>query len=173
MDTSSLLEAWGHSYRPQNFRTFWRRLDLLIAEGRCVICEEVRTEVEEDANKLIDWVKQHPGLVVDFSRDQELVVQRIIRAYPKLVNIKKNKGWADPFVIALAQVQGHIVVTEEGPGTQDSPRIPFICRVYGVDCMNLSDMIAMRGGHLTDRWAFVELASELPERTELITENWF
>lgn len=148
IDTSSLLEAWGRSYRPQTFRAFWRRLEQMIAERRGVICEEVRTEIEDDSNKLIDWVKQQHDFVVQFDRQQELIVKQVMCQFPGVVNLKKNKGWADPFVIALAKVGGHVVVTEEGRGAQNGPKIPYICLSYGVHCMNLADMID------NERWTF-------------------
>lgn len=147
-DTSSLLEAWGFSYRPKSFPSFWVKLEALIADGRCAIPEEVRYEIENDANDLIGWVRTQKGLVVDFSREQELVVQRVMREYPRLINLKKNKGWADPFVIALATCQDRTVVTEEKPNVQDPPRIPFICRQLGIASMNLAEMIEQ------EEWTF-------------------
>src|SRR5918997_1695618 len=97
IDTSSLLEAWGYSYRPKSFPSFWEKMERLIADGRCFIPEEVRYEVEEDANDLLSWVKVQPNFVVDYDRSQELIVQDIMRKHPRLVNLRKNKGWADPF----------------------------------------------------------------------------
>lgn len=64
-----------------------------------------------------------------------------MKEHPKLVNLKKNKGWADPFVVALAYCEGHIVVTEEGPGSTDGPKTPYVCRAYGIPCVNLATMI--------------------------------
>src|SRR5688572_17025014 len=95
VDTSSLLEAWVRSYRPKNWPSFWERLERLIADGRCVIPEEVGTEIEDDAANLNEWVKKQPGLIVDFDRDQELAIQQVMRDYRGLVNLNKNKGWAD------------------------------------------------------------------------------
>jgi hypothetical protein len=145
IDTSSLLEAWGYAYRPKSFPSFWERMEHLIADGRCVIAEEVQYEVEDDANDLISWVKKQHKFVVDYDRNQELVVKEIMRKYPRLINLKKNKGWADPFVIALAKVFGHTVITEEKRGVKDPPRIPFVCQEYCIPCMNLAEMIEQEG----------------------------
>ena len=141
LDTSSLIEAWSRSYRPKRFASFWRRLEALIAEGRCKICEEVRTEIEQDTADLIGWVRQQPGLVVDFDRAQELAVQEVMDKYPNLVNLNKNKGWADGFVLALAKARGYTVVTEEGIGAREGPKIPYVCREYGIPWLKLADMI--------------------------------
>lgn len=65
--------------------------------------------------------------------------------YPGLVNVKKNKGWADPFVIALAKCHGYTVVTEEGPGAAESPKIPLVCKQFGIPCISLVSMIEREG----------------------------
>lgn len=148
VDTSSLLEAWGYAYQPRSFPSFWVRMESLIADGRCVISEEVRYEVEDDANDLISWVKAQRNFVVDYDRNQELLVQEIMRKYPALINLRKNKGWADPFVIALAKCYGHTVVTEEKRGVKTPPRIPFVCQECCVPCINLAEMIEQ------ERWTF-------------------
>lgn len=145
LDTSSLLEAWSRSYRIANFPSFWARMERLVKEGRSVICEEVRTEVEQNSTGLLEWVKAQTGLIVEFDRRQEQMVQRIMHDYPKLVNLKKNKGWADPFVIALAETRGLVVVTEETFGELNGPRIPLVCNACDVPCIKLIDLIEHEG----------------------------
>ena len=145
LDTSSLLEAWGRSYRPANWPSFRMKLEKLIADGRCVICEEVKTEIEDDAANLIDWARKQPGFLVNYDRDQELVVKQIMRDYPRLANLNRNKGWADPFVVASAKCRGYTVVTEEGPGAAEGPKIPFVCKKLGVSCISLVSMIEQEG----------------------------
>lgn len=144
VDSSSLIEAWGYSYRPKNFPSFWDEVEKLIVEGRFVIPEEVKYEVENDTNALHDWVRTHESLVTDFDRDQETKVQMIMREYPRLISLRKNKGWADPFVVALASCRGHTIVTEE-KWSVDPPRIPYVARQLGVHCIDLAAMIEAEG----------------------------
>jgi len=41
----------------------------------------------------------------------------------------KGRNRADAFVIAVARLQGAVVVTGEGAnGTEDKPKIPYICQ---------------------------------------------
>ncbi len=82
---------------------------------------------------------------MNFSRDQELAIQEVMRDYRGLVNLNKNKGWADGFVIALAKCRGLTVVTEEGPGAREGPKIPFVCKQYRIPCINLAGMIEQEG----------------------------
>lgn len=143
-----MLEAWSRSYRIGSFPSFWERLTKLIADGRCVICEEVHTEIQDDSAGLADWAKGQLNFVVDFDRRQEILVQEIMRDYPRLVNTTRNKGWADPFVIALAESRKLTVVTEEGRGAEDGPRIPFVCKRRSVPCVKLIELIETEG------WSF-------------------
>lgn len=140
MDTSSLIQAWGYSYRPKSFPTFWTRFERLIADGRCVISDEVRYEVEKDSNDLISWVKAQADFIADFSAEQEQLVKNIINTYPRLMNLRKNSGWADPYVISLGKCGDHTVVTEE-KGGHDPPHIPYVCQKLDVPCINLTRMI--------------------------------
>jgi hypothetical protein len=48
---------------------------------------------------------------------------------------------ADPFVIAVAEIEGAAVLTEEGPGSVGKPRIPFVCQAYGIKSACLLDVI--------------------------------
>jgi hypothetical protein len=141
IDTSSLLEAWVRSYRPHSFPTFWQLLERLISDGRCVACEEVKSEVEKDSHGLTAWLRSQSNFVVTFDRKQEREVKKVMKDYPNIVNIRKNKGWADPFVIALASSKGYVVVTEEGAGSKEGPKIPFVCKAYGIDCISMVEMI--------------------------------
>jgi hypothetical protein len=83
-------------------------------------------------------------MVVDFNREQEEVVKEIMRDYPRLVSLRKNKGWADAFLIALARCEGFTVVTEE-KWSVDPPRIPYVCKQLTVPCIDLGEMIDKEG----------------------------
>jgi hypothetical protein len=142
IDSSSLINAWGDYYRPRNFPSFWANLERLITVGRCVTCEEVREELDSGSDELKEWVRKQGGFVVSYDHCQEQVVQDIMNTFPNIINLKKNRGWADPFVIALAKCRGYVVVTEEKLGEENAPRIPFVCRKLGVRPIDLSDLIA-------------------------------
>jgi hypothetical protein len=57
-----------------------------------------------------------------------------------LVDLKKGRGQADPFVVALARVRGATVVTEEH-AKPTAPKIPDACRRFGIRCINLLEFI--------------------------------
>jgi hypothetical protein len=67
-------------------------------------------------------------------------VREILAAFPRLVGELAERNRADPFVIALAKVRRLTVVTEERGGTENRPRIPFVCAHFGVPCMTTLEL---------------------------------
>ena len=67
----------------------------------------------------------------------------LLRKYPRLVDTRKGRSGADPFVIGLAQMHNPslTVVTEEKGGTADKPHIPYVCQEEDIRCVSLLDLI--------------------------------
>lgn len=64
-------------------------------------------------------------------------VRTILQNYRGLVEGGKKKNSADPFVIALAKEKLCTLVTEEKRnGNKDTPKIPDICDVYAIKCID-------------------------------------
>lgn len=92
---------------------------------------------------------RHRGLFVDLDAAQQAAVAEILAAFPKLIDTRKGRSGADPFVIALARTQGIVVVTgENDDGTTDRPKIPTVCRNFGVRAIKPLDFIS------ENRWVF-------------------
>lgn len=72
-------------------------------------------------------------------------VTAILAAYPNLINPHSGRSGADPFVIALADVNGCAVVTEERPRSWINPKIPDVCAALGVRCINFLEVIREQG----------------------------
>jgi hypothetical protein len=68
-------------------------------------------------------------------------VTEIMANWGKLVDVRKDRSRADPFVIATAKVVGATVVTDEKHGTEKDPRIPFVCDRLGVSWLTPSAFV--------------------------------
>ena len=141
IDTSSLIAAWSERYPPANFPTFWQLFENLVEEGRALCPEDVRREIRKKTDGLARWLDDHRSLVHELDEDVMEEASRILAEFPWLTKNLPGRNAADPFVIALAKVRGATVVTQEAPGTPRKPRIPLVCRSYGIGCLDLLGLI--------------------------------
>jgi hypothetical protein len=145
IDSSSLIHAWKNLYPPDVFAGVWSRLSSAIDdEGIIKITEAVYIELEQQRDPLFDWVNQRDtSFIVPFDRDIQESVTDIQADYPSLVDIENNRSVADPFVIALAQMNGCAVVTQEtfvGEGAKRL-KIPNVCQGMGIVYLDFLGMI--------------------------------
>jgi hypothetical protein len=146
IDTSALVHGWVRAYPPgiPMFRPVWDRLSALIEEGRLRASIEVRREITKKDDDLANWCEAHPNFFVDIEDDAiQEKVGALLGKYPRLVDTRKGRSGADPFVIALAQMHNPplTVVTEERGGTADKPHIPYVCQEEDIRCINLLGLI--------------------------------
>jgi len=151
VDTSSLIHAWARAYPPQRFPGLWAAFDDLIEAGRMVASIEVYNELQKKDDDVFAWAKERKdALFRDIDDDTQSAVITVMAKYPKLVDTSTGKSGGDPFVIAQAIALGSscCVVTQEVGGSDRSPKIPYVCRQEGIDCINLLDMIQR------EQWTF-------------------
>lgn len=148
-DTSAFLDAWTRNYPPDVFPQLWSAIEDEIAAGRVIAPEEVRVECAKKDDSILKWAKKQRGLFVDLDNAQQLLVSEILSRFPKLIDTRRGRSGADPFVIALARVHGAVVVTgENDDGTADRPKIPTACTAFGVRAIKTLDFIR------ANRWVF-------------------
>jgi len=85
-------------------------------------------------------------MFVPIDERQQEQVAAILASHERLVDTRKNRSGADPFVIALAALEGCAVVTGEGPtGKPEKPNISDVCDTLGVRCINLLTLFREQG----------------------------
>lgn len=141
LDTSVFIESWSRHYRPNVWGAFWRKLADQIEAGTIISPQLVKVEIERKHDELYEWIKQNPKLIVDLDEEQQRAHETIINRYPRLIDSGKHRSMADPWVIALAKLRNYAVVTYEGPGSLQRPKIPDVCKNLGVACISVSDML--------------------------------
>jgi len=150
MDTSALLHAWNERYPRDHFPTLWTKLDVLIEGGRIISPEEVLHEVAKKGDGLNEWCEGRKHLFVPLDEKVMKTTIEILARFERLVDTKKFRQQADPFVIALSIVRGASVVTAETHRRVESkaPKIPDVCDHYQVPCLSFLDLIRAEG------WSF-------------------
>lgn len=141
IDSSALIHGWRRAYRPKNFASVWARIDGLIESGHMRASIEVYHEISKKDDELFSWCKDRKSaLFLEIDDACQVEVARLMGAYPRLVDTRKGRSGADPFVIATAIVHRPrcLVVTEESAG---GVRIPDVCAAEGIKSVGLADLI--------------------------------
>ncbi|MGA2222110.1 MAG: DUF4411 family protein [Verrucomicrobiia bacterium] len=153
VDTSSMIHI-HRDYPEDVFAGLWQSIAKLVQTDRLIAPREVFKEIERGDDQLLKWAKKHKHIFRNLDPTQVQMVKQIEADFPALVDWLRETPEADPFVIALAQVQAenrkgelfaskHIVVTQESPTKAN--RIPAVCRHYGIECINVLELFRREG----------------------------
>lgn len=147
LDTSGLLDGWVRYYPPKTFPKLWRNMETLIGKGLLKATDEVFTELSKQGDdEVVKWCKAQSGLFIPFDAAIQIKVSEILSSFPNLVDAGKGRSGADPFVIALAELNDCAVVTgETASGKPNKPRIPDVCRGRAVRSCSFLEMIQEQG----------------------------
>jgi hypothetical protein len=144
-DTSGLLDGWIRYYSPEVFPSLWKQMEAAGADQVLVAVQDVLLELEKKDDDVYNWAKRHITFVPLDTAIQEAAIL-ILKRFPNLVNPRRSRSLADPFVIALAQVPGLTVVSaERASASAQKPRIPDVCAGIGVPCLPLLGMFKELG----------------------------
>jgi hypothetical protein len=143
VDTSSLIAAWQERYPIENFPKFWEHMDGLIRDGRLISPIEVFNETKKRSDELHIWLKSRKNFMFrELDDELQIEVANVLQRFPRLVGDKKLRTSADPFVIALARITGHQLVTEEKPtGSLNRPNIPDVCAQLSISPIGILQVI--------------------------------
>lgn len=116
--------------------------------------ELVREEIDAVGTPgLRAWASGQAGLFLPLSPEIQREAATIEASYPELMDPKGLNESADAYVIALAKIQGGVVVSQETSAQEKHrPRrshfIPDVCRDLGIPCINLLGMMRR------EKWVF-------------------
>ncbi len=149
IDTSALIHAWRRAYPRDVFPALWERIEASVEDGSLIASREVLTELETVDDGVLQWARDRDGMFVPTDAAVQTAATAILAAHPGLIDEKREKPQADPFVVAVAQVRACTVVTQETPTRNPArPHIPDVCTALGVNCSNLLAFFRAQG------WAF-------------------
>jgi hypothetical protein len=144
IDTSSLIRGFREALAYQIVPQFWNRdLPTLVVSGQLRATEEVRVELEAQDDEVLAFIKGLEDLFVKIDEPIQHEVRAILRDFPRLIHA--GRSGADPFVIALASLNGAVVVCEEGRGKKTKPKIPDVCEALNIPCIRLYQVVIDQG----------------------------
>ena len=148
IDTSSLIDAWYIYYQPGTFLSLWKEIEELGKSG--ILCapkevkDELKTYEEREDNPLYRWGQEQAHMFVDQTPEMQIEIQRLSDSCKRLVRPGRLRPDADPYVIALAKVNGWTVITEE-KRERGQLKIPNVCEHYEIDCIDICTFVHSQG----------------------------
>jgi hypothetical protein len=143
LDTNVFMDWQARFYPVDVFRSLDQRIEKLIALEGCLAVALVREEIDSVGTpELRAWAKKHSRLFVPMSTEVQKAGAAIEARYPDLLDPKSPYQSADAYVIALAQIESGIVVSQETSASEKrnpakNHYIPDVCRELGLHCVNL------------------------------------
>ena len=145
VDTSSFTEL-RRTYPRPHFDAVWKLVEKLATEGRLLSIDEVFREIECQDDEVAEWATKHSKIFLPLDAPIQLKAREILKNHPTLVDLKKKKSGADPFLIAAAIIREATVVTQEKrSGGPPAVKIPDVCQAYKVRCIPLLEMLQAEG----------------------------
>jgi len=155
IDSSSLIEL-QRRYPSDIFPSVWEHIHELAFAGRLIAPIEVKKELLEGYDILLQWVTDHDFVFKEFDDDLIVKTQEVLGQFPRIADSESDKLYhADPFVVSLAlamkkQPQQTLitykiwVVTNEKGKLSGNPnlhpnnmkKIPDVCAHLGIDCID-------------------------------------
>jgi Domain of unknown function (DUF4411) len=144
IDTSSILQWFVDTYPPTIFPGLQTRVEELIASGRLRSPRAVLDEIRP-GDDCHTWAKGQTSLFVEESVAVQRIVRQLMATHHNAAKPLKGINGADPFVIAKAKDEGHVVVADEHPGSLENRKIPFVCNHEKVRCITFQQMMLAEG----------------------------
>lgn len=145
IDTCSLTKM-RHTYPKDLFESAWAKLDELVKNRVVISAEDVLAELSAFDDEILKWAQGQENFFYPLDNDVQKLATEILGDYPELLDLKKNKSSADPFVIATAKLNSCSVVTEEKPSNSATKKkIPDVCNAVGVECITIIKMFRREG----------------------------
>lgn len=159
LDTNTFITAKNTYYAYDIVPTFWKVLLQRFSTGEIKTIDAVKNEIMQGNDDLADWFHSNvsDGKCVNGDRYVLLSMQNhdVIASYRLIADTVMNDthygdnyksaflSVADPWLIAEAKAENHVVVTLEvmPPNNTTKVKIPAICRRMGVGCISLYDMM--------------------------------
>jgi len=141
IDTCSFTEL-RRVYPRKNFPPVWELIEDLVVQGRFLSVDDVFLELDAQDDEVAAWARAHRDVFLPLTEEIQQKAREILRSHQTLVDLKKRKSSADPFLIAAVLLRGATVVTQEKrSGGPPAVKIPDVCATYEARCIPLLMML--------------------------------
>lgn len=138
LDTSFLIDL-KNGYPEESFPSLWTKFNTLCEVDIIISAREVRREIEDGSDSLVQWVKERPSMFMTPLPEEAALVGRLLTENPNWVDPAGVKAQADPFVLAMAKVRGLPLLSH------DRKQLLHVARILDVKCIKIPEFIAQQG----------------------------
>lgn len=142
IDTSALIDL--KPYWRETFPTLWQDIERLVAEKRLLAPVSVLGELADyqgSADVILRWARRHRSMFVALELEQQRLLRKYSSVLQQIVDPRKIKEDADPYVVVLAKVEGCAVIASQRRRKELSQRmkIPDACDVLRINRLSLQE----------------------------------
>ena len=141
-------------YGADVFAPQWAVIENLIASGVIVAPRQVEHELtpwQKTVPTMNAWLKKRHHMFRDVETEAQLLAaKRIVRKYPVYGETLNFLG--DLEVMTLAHALGITVISLESESpfpSQKRPKIPNVCKEFGIDCVSVTGFLRRESGQLS------------------------
>jgi hypothetical protein len=141
VDTSSWLNIDERHDREE----VWGLIITLIEKARLFTCAQVLDELRDNPMYLLR-LKPHERALLAGDRGSNDIdylrhVGKVTFEHPAMSRATSPKTPADPYVIALAEVEKYVVVSDETCRKRPNRKIPGVCQTRRIRCLTLDEFV--------------------------------
>ncbi len=152
IDSDSLITPSRGPYRFSFLPRFWTYLESKAIDNSIASSRFVLSEIDSNGDELAKWALEvSESFFYDPSAEVQSTYRRVvdsIQGAPRFAphHIRRFLKGADPWLIAHAATDGGRVVTfEKAEPLSKKPKIPDVAAMFGVQCINIYDLLADLG----------------------------
>ena len=125
----------------------WRLIFDLIENGRIIACNQVLAELREDPIYMLRLKPYEEALQAGHRNDVAYLQQvgKITHDHPAMCKPTGLKTRADPYIVALADLERYVVVSDESRKKRANRKIPGVCTKLSIKCLTLDQFITAAG----------------------------
>lgn len=143
VDTSAWLNI---DDRPDS-NEVWTIIVTLIEQGRIVVCAQVLEEFRDNPIYLLRLKRYEKALLAGDRNSSDLEylqhVGRVTFEHPAMSKATGIRTPADPYLVALAELEKYVIVADETCNKRPNRKIPGVCKMRGIRCLTLNEFIAV------------------------------
>lgn len=149
MDTSSIISI-KEKFSQEDQRRIFQKLGQFALQGTIKCPPQVLMELksyEGPEDEPLKWIKNFKSELIVNDPSLYEKAKEILKRFPSLVDPRKSREQADPYVIALAEILREksnkvIIVSEDIRSRKKKISIHDVCRNLNIPCIQIEEFLS-------------------------------